>query len=205
VNIGLGGTYPVDVVVNLVMTFAPDAGPDDPAVQFSSGGRTPQVTIPAGTTVSPTSVGVQTGTVAGLITITAHLSAAGQDVTGTPIPTRTIRINATAPTISSVTATRNSTGFTVTVTGFASSREVTQATFQFTAASGTTLQTSSVTVPVDVIFGPWFQSSNSAQFGSQFTYTQPFTVSGGAQSIVSVSVTLVSKAGTSTAVSANLQ
>jgi Putative Ig domain len=205
VSVGLGGTFPVDVTVQLTMTFAPDSGPDDPAVQFSTGGRTAQQVIPAGSTVSPTNVGVQTGTVAGLITITANLTAAGQNITGTPVPTWTIRVNATPPVISTATAARNSSGFTVTVIGFASSREITQAVFQFTASAGTTLQTTSVTVPVDTLFSQWYQSAASAPFGSQFTYTQPFTVSGGAQSIVSVSVTLVSKAGTSNVVSATLQ
>ena len=205
VTVGLGSAFPADVTVDLTMTFAPDSGPDDPAVQFSTGGRTARETIPAGSTTSPTNVGVQTGTVAGLITITAHLTAAGQNITGTPIPSWTIRVNATAPVISSVTAARNSTGFTVTVIGFASSREITQAVFQFTASAGTTLQTTSVTVPADTLFSQWYQSAASGPFGSQFTYTQPFNVSGGAQSIVSVSVTLVSKAGTSNAVSANLQ
>ena len=205
VTVGLGSAFPADVTVDLTMTFAPDSGPDDPAVQFSTGGRTARETIPAGSTTSPTNVGVQTGTVAGLITITAHLTAAGQNITGTPIPSWTIRVNATAPVISSVTAARNSTGFTVTVIGFASSREITQAVFQFTASAGTTLQTTSVTVPADTLFSQWYQSAASGPFGSQFTYTQPFNVSGGAQSIVSVSITLVSKAGTSNAVSANLQ
>ncbi len=205
VPVTLSSTYPVDVTVDLTLTFAPDSGPDDPSVQFSTGGRTAQQIIPAGSTTSPTQIGVQTGTVAGLITITAHLTAAGQDISGTPVPTRTIRVNATAPVITSVTATRNSTGFTVTVVGFASSREMAQAVFQFTAASGTTLSSSSATVPIDTIFSGWYQSSASSPFGSQFTYTQPFTVSGGAQSIVSVSVTLVNKVGASAAVSANLQ
>jgi Putative Ig domain len=205
VPVTLSNTYPVDVTVDLTLTFAPDSGPDDPAVQFSTGGRTARQIIPAGSATSPTQIGVQTGTVAGLITITAHLTAAGQDISGTPVPTRTIRVNATAPVITSVTATRNSTGFTVTVVGFASSREMTQALFQFTAASGTTLSSSSLTVPIDTIFSGWYQSPASSPFGSQFTYTQPFTVSGGAQSIVSVSVTLVNKVGSSTAVSANLQ
>ncbi len=205
VTINLGSKFPVDVLATLTMTFAPDAGSDDPSVQFSTGGRTAQVTVPAGSTVSPGSLGVQTGTVAGLITITAHLAAAGQDITGTPIPTITIRVNAAAPVLSTVTATRNSSGFTVTITGFASARDITQAIFTFTAASGTTLTSSTATVAVDSIFNSWFQNSSSAPFGSQFLYTQPFTVSGGASSIVSVTVTLVSKEGNSNTLSATLQ
>jgi hypothetical protein len=150
-------------------------------------------------------VGVQTGTVAGTITITARLTSASQDITPAPIPTHTIRINATAPVIQSVTATRNTAGFNVVITGFASSRELTQVIFTFTAAGGTNLQTTTITIPSGTLFSQWFQSTASAPFGSQFTLTQPFTVQGGTTGIVSVTVTLVSGVGNSTPVTANLQ
>jgi hypothetical protein len=202
--VGLGTPYPVDVAVDLTMTFAPDTGPDDPTVQFSGGGRTARIMVPAGSTTGVNDVGVQVGTVAGTITITARLTAAGQDVTPTPVPTRTIRINSGPPVITSVTATRTASGFTVVITGYAPSREVTTANFQFTPASGADLQTTQVSVPVGSIFGPYFQSAAGASMGSQFAFTQPFTVQGTAQ-IVSVSVTLAGQAGTSNAVSANLQ
>src|SRR5207344_1618606 len=39
-QVSLGSSYPVDVVVTLTLTFAPDSGADDPAIQFSTGGRT---------------------------------------------------------------------------------------------------------------------------------------------------------------------
>jgi hypothetical protein len=205
ITLGLNGPYPVDMVANLTMTFAPDSGPDDPAVQFATGGRTATQVIPAGSTVSLTSIGIQTGTVAGLITITARLTAAGQDVTGSPAPSLTIRVNAMPPVISTVTAVRTGNGFTITITGYASSRDITQAIFQFTSAAGTTLANSSVTVPVDALFRQWYQSPQSASFGSQFTYTQPFTVTGSVDSIISVSVTLVGASGQSTIVSVNLR
>jgi hypothetical protein len=204
VTVGLGSAYPVNVTVVLTLAFTPDSGGDDPAVQFSTGGRTTQVVIPAGSTTAP-NVALQTGTVAGTITITTRLTAATQDITPTPIPTQTIRINATAPVLQSVTAARNSTGFSVVITGFASSRELTQAVFTFTAAPGTNLQTTTLTVPIDTLFSTYYQSAASAPFGSQFTLTQPFTVQGGTTGIASVSVTLVSRVGSSNAVSANLQ
>jgi hypothetical protein len=204
VTVGLGGAFPVNVTVVLTLTFAPDSGADDPTVQFATGGRTAQVVIPAGSTTAP-DLALQTGTVAGTITITARLQAATLDVTPTPVPTRTIRISPTAPVLQSVTATRTSTGFNVVITGFASSRELTQAVFTFTAASGTNLQTTTLTIALDSLFSQYYQSSASAPFGSQFTLTQPFTVSGGTTGIVSVSVTLTSRVGTSNAVSANLQ
>jgi hypothetical protein len=201
----LGAPYPVDVILTLTMTFTPDSGPDDPAVQFSTGGRTAQITVPAGGTVGTSSVGLQTGTVAGTITITTQMQASGQNITPTPAPQQTVRINAGAPVIRSVTATRSTGTFTVTVVGYATDRELTQAVFQFTAASGSNLQTSSVTIPVDQLFAAWYGSAASAQYGSQFTLTQPFTVQGDPAAVVSVSVTLTNKIGNSTPVSATLQ
>ncbi len=200
-TVALGSAFPVDITVTLTLTFAADSGPDDPSIQFITGGRTVQVTIPAGSTAGATSIGVQTGTVAGLITITTRMQASGIDITPTPAPTQTIRIPASAPVISQVTAVRTSTGFTVTVTGYAPTRKITQATFQFAAAGGTTLTTTSLTVPVDTLFSPYFSTTAA---GSQFVYTQPFTVSGNLQGVTSVTVTLVGDTGSSTAVTATV-
>jgi hypothetical protein len=207
ISIGLGSPFPVPVTVNLTLTFAADSGPDDPNVQFSSGGRTATLTIPAGATAALTSVGLQTGTVAGLITITAHLTAGGQDVTPTPAPVRTVRINSVPPVEITVTATATSTGtgFTVTITGFATARKITSAIFTFTPAAGVNLQTTSVTIPVDTLFSAWYSSTASTPFGSQFIYTQPFTVTGGSNAVASVTVTLVNADGSSVAVSATVK
>ena len=123
-----------------------------------------------------------------------------------PAPRRTIRIAAAAPVIvtGTITAVRNTAGFTVTLTGYVTDRELTQAIFQFTAAAGSNLQTTTLTVPVDALFVQYFSGSAAAPFGSQFTYTQPFTVTGSTQAIVSVTVTLVNKIGQSTPATATL-
>lgn len=203
-QIGIGAAYPVDVTVTLTLTFTADSGPDDPTVQFATGGRTATLTIAAGSLLALNGVGVQTGTVAGTATITAQLTAAGTNITSKPAPTETVRINAAAPSITSVTATISGSGFTVTVIGFATTRSITSAVFTFTPASGANLQTTSVTIPVDQIFASWYGSSAAGAYGSQFTYTQPFNVSGGISAIASVSVTLTNPVGTSNAVSATL-
>ncbi len=52
-QIGIGTPYPGPINVTLTLTFTPDSGADDPAVQFQTGGRTTQVTIPAGSTTTP--------------------------------------------------------------------------------------------------------------------------------------------------------
>jgi hypothetical protein len=203
-TVSLGTPYPVDVVVTLTLTFAPDSGPDDPTIVFATGGRTARITIPAGSTAGSSSVGVQTGTVAGLITITAQLQASGQDVTPAPAPRSTIRIAALAPVPTTVTASRTSTGFTVTIVGYVTDREVTQVIFTFNAATGSNLQTTSLTVPVDTLFATYFGGSSATPFGGQFTFIQPFAVNGNNQSIVSVTVTMVNKIGRSTPVTVNL-
>ena len=200
----LGSTYPVAVTVTLSLTFTPASGVDDPAVQFSTGGRTATITVPAGQTTGATTVGVQTGTVAGAITITAQLTAAGQNVTPSPAPSTTIQMPATAPVITSVTAAATSSGFTVTVVGYSNTRDMSQATFVFTAASGANLQTGQVSVTLTSTFSAWFGSSGAAPYGGQFTLTQPFTVTGNQQAVTSVAVTLTNSVGTSNSVSASV-
>lgn len=194
--------YPADVTVNLTLKFAPTSGADDPNVQFASGGRTTTVTVKAGSTTSLTTIGVQTGTVAGVITITQQLVAEGTDITPSPAPTRTITIGAAAPTITSVTATPGGSGFTVVVVGFDPTRAITGVNFTFTPASGSTLQTSTVSIPAQTLFSAWYQSAASAAFGSQFSFTISFTVSGSVSSIASVTVTVTNPTGTSTSATA---
>ncbi len=204
VSVGIGATYPVNITANLTLTFAADSGPDDPMVQFSGGGRAATLTIPAGSSVSATSIGVQTGTVAGTATVTVQLLAGSQDITPTPAPTAKVRIGSVAPVITSVTATATSGGFTVTVAGYATSRSMTQAVFTFTPASGVNLQTTTVTIPVATIFSTWYASSAAAAFGGQFSFSQPFNVTGTTSAVSSVSVTLTNGDGTSSAVSATV-
>jgi len=197
VGVSLGSAYPVTLTAKLTLTFSAT----DPAVQFATGGLTATITIPAGETAGSTNVGVQTGTVAGTITITAQLLAGTQDVTPTPMPTQKITVPTTAPVISSITATRNSGGFTLTIIGYSSTRALATANFTF---SGAGLGTTSLSIPVDAIFSPWYQSSTSSQFGSNFTYTQTFTTNS-PQAVTSVTASLVNAVGTSATASANLQ
>jgi hypothetical protein len=99
---------------------------------------------------------------------------------------------------------RTGNGFDVQIVGFVTSRQVTQAIFRFTASSGGNLQTTEVTVPVEAVFSRWFQDPASGAFGSQFSFTQSFTIQGDSTAVGSVSVTLVNQQGNSQAVSATL-
>jgi len=203
--IQLAAPYPADLSVTITLTFASAVGGvDDPAIQFSTGGRTVTITIPAGTTVSP-NVTFSTGTVAGTITLTFNFQAAGQDVTPAPTPTTVIQIPAAVPVITSVTATHTSSGIEVDVTGFSNTREITGATFTFSASSGF-FQTPQVTISnAGQLFSTWYSDSTSQQYGSRFTYVQQFTVTGNLAGVTGVSATITNTKGTSNSISATVQ
>jgi hypothetical protein len=204
-SISLSAAYTLDLTGVATLTFAPASGSDDPAVQFTTGGRTVDFQIPAGTTQAAfgsSPLGVQTGTVAGTITITLQVLAAGADVTPTPAPTDVIQIAAAPPVITSAKLTASSTGFDLTVIGYATTREVTGATVNLTPASGANLATSAFTIPLTTVFTAWYQDPTSAPYGSQFSLDIPFTVQNAASAISSLTVTLTNSQGASAAANA---
>lgn len=201
ITLTLGAAYPLPISGRLTLSFEPDAAvpADDPAIQFSTGGRTADFTIPANSTqavFSAPELKLQTGSVAGTITLAASLRAAGVDIAGPPVE-RSIRVNASAPVVRSVTLVRTGAGFEVWITGFSPTREVTQATFRFTPAEGAQLQTPEITVPLAESSRRWFEDSVSKLFGSQFTLVQPFIAQGDPNAVSSVSVTLSNGHGVS--------
>jgi hypothetical protein len=146
-----------------------------------------------------------TGTTAGLITLTAHFQAAGEDITANPAPTQRVTIPPSAPSISDLEATRSGSTITVTITGFASAKQVLSATFTFAPAAGANFQTTAITQQMDQTFRAYYAGAASSGFGSQFTYTQTFNVSGDPTAIGSVTVVLVNSIGSSPSVIAKIQ
>lgn len=201
-QVTLGNPYPADISGQLILTFSPDTGPTDQTVQFASGGTTANFSVPAGsvTAISSAPLALQTGTASGILTISLRLQAGGIDITPSPVPSVTTQVNQAAPVIESLQVTRTSNTLSVVVTGYSTARQVTQAVFTFAAASGQTLQTtaSSVTIDVSTLFGNWFQNAANSQFGTQFIFTQPFTIQGDPNGVVPVSVTLTNRIGTTT-------
>jgi predicted outer membrane repeat protein len=199
ITIGLNSPYPSDLQGALALTFAPNGnnGIDDPAIQFSTGGRTLNFTVPANSTTTP-QVALQTGTVAGTITVTLTLTAGGVDVTPAGLTPITLVIAASAPVITSVSFTNNDQGqITVVVSGFSNTREVSQAEFVFSGSGAGSLRSSRVDVSATGLFAPWYSSSASDQFGSEFTYTQNFQLSKPDAGVTGVAVTLANSVGTS--------
>jgi hypothetical protein len=197
----LASEFTVDLSGRLSLTFTPDSGAGDTSIQFSSGGRTVPFTIALGSTnfvfpVAP--LAIQTGTVSGTIRLTVQYLVGDVDVTPNPAPTFTTRIERAAPSINSVRLSRSSSGMTVEVIGFATGREVTEALFRFAPTAGNTLQTSEIRLPVEGLFNTWFQNPGVAVFGSQFSFTQQFSVQGDPNAINLESVTLTNRSGSTT-------
>jgi hypothetical protein len=209
-GITIPSAYPLDITGTVTLTFAPDSpSPDGQEVVFTTGGRTVGFTVPANSTqavFSGAAPGVQTGTVSGTITLTLKLTAAGIDVTPSPAPSTKLTIAKSAPVIlpQGVTVTPTSGGFNIVVVGYATSREMVSANVTFTAASGVTLSSSQVTIPLATAFTSWYTSSLSAAYGSNFSLTMPFTIANGTStnSLTSVSVVLTNAQGSSASMSA---
>jgi hypothetical protein len=204
-TLALGAAYAQPISGNITLTFQADASlsapSGDPSIQFSTGGDTASFTIPANST-APVPFSLQTGTVAGTITLTVSWQAGGVTLAVPAGMTQNIQIDPAAPVVSAVTVTASSSSLTVTITGYSNTRELTEAMVQFSPATGQTLQTTSLTVPLTSAAATWFGGSTSDQYGSQFTLTLPFATSNGdASAIGSVSVQLVNTKGTSTVAS----
>jgi Abnormal spindle-like microcephaly-assoc'd, ASPM-SPD-2-Hydin len=209
VSLALSQPYPLPISGTLTLTFVSNSFADDPNIQFASGGRTANFTIPANSVNavfgSTPQVQFQTGTVAGVITLTASLSVASASVTPNPAPAVQVTIPASAPVLSNVqlgATTANS--FEVLITGLSTTRDVAALNLQFTPASGAQLQTTSLTVNSEAAFNTWFQSQTGISFGSQFTASVIVNVNGNGNAIQSVAVTASNSQGQSAPVSLSL-
>ncbi len=219
VGLNLASAYPVAISGTLTMTVAGTL-PADPAVQFASGGKTVTFVIPANQTAAVfgtqgTQLGLQTGTVAGAITLTPSFSTEAGSVDLTPAVPTTLQfaVAPAAPTLIALQiASQSTTGFTIQVTGFTTPRALTSLSVQFTAAPGFSLSTSQFTINVAPVSTVWFEGTASQAFGGQFTLAIPFTFQASlaaGQSVISaiasVSVTISNASGTSNSIQATLQ
>ncbi len=207
VNISLAAPFPVQITGTLSLSFTP-AGPnpvDDPAVQFSTGGRSATFTIPPNGTQATFGVpqfGVQTGSVAGTTTISiVSLQAGGASLSIPDGSSQTVQVSAVPPIITTMAIVHIANGFQLQITGAANTRDLTQVGVTFQPSAGANLQTSQLTIPLTDTANGWFQSSSSAQYGGQFTLTVPFNFTGSV-SLSSVSAVLTSSAGNSAPASA---
>jgi len=204
-SLSLNGSYPVTIQGTLTMTFSPAVGlPDDPTIQFQNGSRVFAFSIPAGTQ-REIDVTMQSGTVAGLITITPSFTAVGQDITPADGVAQQIQIAPAVPTVSEFTCTRTASGLVAVVEGFSNTREATQASFDLQSTSGASLGAADLGAGTPLLFSGWFSSGQAAGAGGLFRYTQTLTTQVNALKIASATVTLSNTIGASTTAACQLQ
>ena len=191
--------YPAEIIATITLAFTPTPPNTvaDPAVLFPNNTTTDVIQIPANNTTPIPAIDFATGSTAGNITLTIKLTASGVDVTPASLTPVTVGVPAEPPVINSVTLDRTGNTLTVAVLGLSSTRDMTQATFHFTAAAGASLKTTDLTVDLTAAFTNWYQSTSSDNFGTTFLYTQPFTLSSDATDVGSVTVTLTNSQGAS--------
>jgi len=200
----LSGPSPVTTSGTLTLAFTPAGGGTQPFdAKFASGSPyAANFTIAAGSTQglfgTAPNVPVIIGTVAGTITITTTL----QDTTLTAPAPVVITVNPTVPVINSVVpCTVTLSGFSISVTGRSTPRNMTSALFHFTLPTNTQPPTLDVTVPLTTAFTAWYSNPNSNAFGSTFKMTAQFSFTGPPGSTVpfiAVSATMTNSIGAST-------
>ena len=211
VGLTLASPYPLNLVGTLTITT--DASVTDPAVQFASGGRVANFTIPAGTTQAifangTPSLRFQAGTTAGTITLTPAF-ATESSLTLVPATLRTLQATmaASAPQVSAATlVSRTTTGFTLQALAITNTRTLTKADVTFKARAGFSLAQNAFSFDLSEPAASWFSSQLSASFGGQFVVQLPFTLTTGNTSedataaIESVTMTLNNEKGASSSV-----
>lgn len=217
VGLALSKPYPAALTGTLTITIASDL-PADPAVQFSTGGRTVTFAIPANSTAAifagqGPQIQLQTGTVAGTITLTPEFSTQAGDIDLTPASPATLQLSVTpaAPTIiSAQVGSVSSNAFVLTVVGYSTTRSLTAMAVQFTAAAGFDISTAPVNIDLSNVAAAYFDSTASVAFGGQFQVTVPFTLSGKVGTgqtltgaIATISTTVSNPTGTSSALETN--
>jgi hypothetical protein len=220
VNLTLDSAYPFALTGTLALTFNSEVFSTDPAVQFATGGKSVTFSIPAGQTKAvfqnnDTQIRLQTGSVAGTIVLTPSFVTVDGAVNITPVNPQTLSFTLAqaAPRLMSVVvSSKSSAAFTLQITGYATSRTMTQMDFTFTPTGGENVTTSKLSVPVESSFVAWYQSTASQSYGSLFTATITFSFAGDVTNVTSlvdtiqsVSTSITNKLGTSAAVSVNLK
>jgi hypothetical protein len=207
VQLTLPSALPDEIDGVVTLTFAPNPTnvTDDANVTFvgtQTSTRSVNFTFQPNTTTATYSIDnlmLQAGTVAGTIHLSLDNVTVGGKLVTANNGTFTITIPLLPPVITNVRLlNRTSKGFDVEITGYSTSREITQATFQFTAGAGGALSTTQLQPDVAATFTTYYQTDASAAVGSAFVYTQPFIAQqGDANVVTSLSVTLTNSHGTS--------
>lgn len=211
ISLVLAEPYPLPLAGTLTLTVNSASFSVDPAVQFSTGGRSVAFTIPAYETQAqfPTGPEVyfQTGSVAGTINVRATLTTLGINITPEAAPSLDVVIPQSAPRVLDLhLSARSANSLEVVVTGMATTRSLEQLELQFVSSPRFNVPSGKFTLGIGSASGSWYRSRESEAYGSLFTASIPFTVQTGnslniEEVFESISATLTNEKGRSNTLS----
>jgi hypothetical protein len=183
ITVDLSQPYSLPIQGELVLTSEADTGSfdnpinrPDPRVRFANGQRTVPFTIQPGSRQIATQI-VSTGTVAGSTTVKlANVRIAGIPVYTLPVP-RQFRVVRQAPVITDACYAPATGGLNVVVTGYSTTRQLTNATVTLTPLAGGVER--SMTIDVAGSGYDYFSTDEAVRNGGAFTLTLPFSIQGG--------------------------
>lgn len=207
VGLTLLSAYPVTLRGSVTMTVDAATFGADPAVQFSTGGRTVNFTIPAGQTRAvftngSTSVRLQTGTAAGRIVLAPSFVTDGGIVLTPERPeVLEMTVPEQAPVVLAARVEAGLTAVNVVVTGYTTTRSLTKLDVTVKRRGG---KTETFSFDVAQAAQLWFGTAASLSYGGLFSATAPFSVTGSQddrakllEELESVTVKVTNERGTS--------
>jgi hypothetical protein len=192
VSFALAAPYPLALSGVLTLSVTSSAFTPDPSVVFSTGGKTVAFSIPANGTqaVFPNGakqIQLQTGTIAGTLTITPTIAtSSGLDLTPSAPPVLVLTVPPAAPRLLTVDVTSLApTSFSLRVVGYSTTRSLTKLSFQFTPTPDVTTPANQFAMDVSSAAALWYNASQSQAFGGQFAVTVPFSLQSSATTTTS--------------------
>jgi hypothetical protein len=216
IGLSLDSGYPTELNGKLTLNVNNAGLTADPAVQFATGGRVVNFTIPPNTTQAMFSAGsstisLQTGTVAGTITVTPSFALPSSlDVTPAAPTTLSLTVPAGPPHLSNaLVSQKSSNSVTLQIFGYGPTRTLSTLQFRFLTQSQANVASDVISLNVQPNAQAWFSSTQSENFGGQFMVSVPFSLTSNSVSsplslFQSVSITAGNELGTSNAVAVQL-
>ena len=186
VGLTLDQPYPLPIVGSLTLSVNPDSFVADPAVQFATGGRVVEFTIAPNARQAVfvnglTTVRLQTGSVSGLLILTPSFRTrtGGSDITPDNPLTHRINVPPLAPRVLSARInSRTANGVVLAVTGYATTRSLSQLNIELTPVAGIVLLERLISISIEAEMDQWFRSQAAVAFGGQFTIQIPLNIRG---------------------------
>jgi hypothetical protein len=218
IGLSLATGYAVEIDGKLTLSVDNGGLTSDATVQFASGGRVVAFTIPPKATQAifaggNSAISLQTGTVAGTITITPSFALPSSlDVTPVAPTTLSLTVPAGPPhLVNGLVSQKSANSVTLQIFGYGPTRALSTLQFQFLAQSGANVAGDVISLNVQPNAQDWFSSVQSSNFGGQFVVSVPFSFTSSQASVSSplsllqsVSITASNDLGTSNAVAVAL-